>query len=119
MHSPKGCDRMNIMIYASKKNFDVQKAERFFKERKIPFTSVDIKKHKLGARELTLFVKAAGSARALLDPDAKGEKADYARHLTLENIIFDLILENPTLMRTPIVRDGNKVKIGFRQEDWE
>ena len=110
---------MNIMIYASKKNFDVQKAERFYKERKIPFTSVDIKKHKLGARELQLFVKAAGSARALLDPDAKGEKADYARHLTLENIIFDLILENPTLMKTPIVRDGNKVTIGFHQEDWE
>ena len=110
---------MNIQIYAGKKNFDVQKAERYFKERRIAFTSVDLKKHKMGARELQLFVKAAGSARALLDPEAKGEKADYARHLTLENIIFDLILENPVLMKSPIVRNGNKVTLGFCPEVWE
>lgn len=115
----KGCEKMNIMIYASKKNFDVQKAERYFKERRIPFTSVDLKKHKMGPRELQLFVKAAGSARQLIDPDAKGEKADYARHLTLENIIFDLLVENPTLMKSPIVRNGNKVTIGFHPEEWE
>ncbi|MBQ3079319.1 MAG: ArsC family transcriptional regulator [Clostridia bacterium] len=109
---------MNIQIYAGKKNFDVQKSERYFKERKIPFTSVDLKKHKLGARELMLFIRAAGSARALIDPDAKGEKADYIRHLTLENIIADVLLENPTLLKSPIVRNGNQLTIGFQPEVW-
>ena len=37
---------MNIQIYASKKNPDVLKAERFFKERRIPYQMVDLKKHK-------------------------------------------------------------------------
>ena len=39
---------MNIQIYCGKKNFDVQKAERWFKERRIPFQTLDLKKHKLG-----------------------------------------------------------------------
>lgn len=46
---------MNIQIYAAKKNPDVLKAERFFKERRIPYQMMDLKKHKLGRRELELF----------------------------------------------------------------
>lgn len=110
---------MNVMIYAAKKNFDVQKAERYFKERRIPFVSVDLKKHKLGQRELQLFVRAAGSARALVDPDAKGDKADYIHQLSIETVISEILLETPTLLRSPIVRDGNKVTVGFCPEIWE
>ncbi|MBR4331743.1 MAG: ArsC family transcriptional regulator, partial [Clostridia bacterium] len=63
---------MNIQIYALKKNFDTQKAERFFKERRIPYQLLDLKKHKLGGRELALFARRIG-AQNLVDrknPDA-------------------------------------------------
>ena len=110
---------MNIQIYATKKNFDVQKAERYFKERRIPFTSVDLKKHKIGPKEMALFVRTAGSARALVDQDAKGEKADYVRQLSIESVITEVLMENPSLMRGPIVRDGNRITIGFTPEIWE
>ena len=33
---------MNIQIYCGKKNFDTQKAERFFKERRIPVQMLDL-----------------------------------------------------------------------------
>lgn len=110
---------MNILIYASKKNFDVQKAERYFKERRIPFTSVDMKKHKIGAREIQLFIRAAGSAGALVDPDAKGERADYVRQLSIDSVIQEELIENPSLMRAPIVRNGNAVTLGYCPEVWE
>ena len=42
---------MNIQIYAAKKNPDVLKAERFFKERRIPYQTMDLKKHKLGKKD--------------------------------------------------------------------
>ena len=109
---------MNVMIYSAKKNFDVQKAERYFKERKIAFTSVDLAKHKLGARELQLFVKAAGSAKALVDPNIKRPRADYVRALSLEDVIFDELLGDPLLLKAPIVRNGNKVTFGFQPEIW-
>ena len=78
-----------------------------------------MKKHKLGARELQLFARAAGGVRALVDPDAKGEKADYARQLSIESILTDVLLENPTLLKAPIVRNGTSVTIGFHPELWE
>ena len=36
---------MGLQIYAGK-GFDTQKAERFFKERRIPYQLLDLKKHK-------------------------------------------------------------------------
>ena len=39
-----------LQMYVSKKNFDVQKAERFFKERRIQIQVMDLKKHRLGER---------------------------------------------------------------------
>ena len=47
---------MNIQIYYGKKNFDVQKAERFFKERRIPVQGLDLGKHRLGEREVRLMI---------------------------------------------------------------
>ena len=104
---------MNLMIYFTKKNFDVQKAERFLKERRVPFTEVDLKKHVPGKRELDLFVRCAGGARALVDPDVKSDRADYVRHLTIDSIILEELEENPGLIRGPIVRCGNKAMFGF------
>lgn len=113
---------MNVMIYALKQNFEVQKAERYFKERRIPFVKVDLKKHKLGERELELFCRAAGGAKKLFDTAAKGERADYVRVLNNDDMVFDELLEHPELIKTPIVRNGNKVTVGFDQsayETWE
>ena len=49
---------MSVQIYVYKRNFDVQKAERFFKERRIACQTVDLKKHRLGRREIELFARA-------------------------------------------------------------
>ena len=57
---------MNIQVYIYKRHFDVQRTERFFKERRVPFQTVDLKKHRLGMRELELFARAAGPM-ALVD----------------------------------------------------
>ena len=38
---------MNVQIFGTKKNPDTRKAERFFKERRIPFQSVDLQEKSL------------------------------------------------------------------------
>ena len=104
---------MNIQLYYSKKNFDVQKAQRWFKERRVSFTEVDLKKHKLGGRELDLFARAAGGFKALVDPEAKGGRADYIKQLSIDSVLRDELMENPAYILGPIIRDGNKAFIGF------
>ncbi len=107
---------MAIQLYFCKNDFDTQKIRRFFKERRINVQEVDLKKHAPGARELKLFASKAGGYAALVDAKAKGEKADYVRQLSLEDVIEQELLENPALIRTPIVRDGNRVLFGFDEK---
>lgn len=104
---------MNIQIYYTKNNFEVQKARRFLKERRVAFTEVDLNKHLLGQRELKLFAQAAGGVQALVDPSAKGEKADYVKQLSIDEVIFEELMEHPQLIRCPIIRNGQKLIIGY------
>ena len=110
---------MALQLYALKKNFAVQKAERFFKERRVTVQFVDLKKHKMGLRELQLFARAAGGAAKLVDRDNVNAMSHPVAHTDNEGIILDYLLEKPELMRTPIVRDGQKVVIGEDLAAWQ
>ena len=109
---------MNIQIYVSKKNPDVLKAERFFKERRIPYQMMDLKKHKLGRKELDAFVRAVG-AKNLVDREGKKALERPVAHMSTDSLIIDALLSDPTALRTPIVRNGAKVTVGADEETWK
>lgn len=109
---------MNIQIYVSKKNFDSQKAERFFKERKIPYQLMDLKKHKLGLRELELFAKQLGIDQ-LVDYEDKKVKEHPVGHTNIPSVILETLQEKPVFLRSPIVRNGNKVTLGEAPQVWK
>ena len=54
---------MNIQIFGKSKSFDTKKAERYFKERRIPYQSVDLIRYGLSGREFDSVVKAVGSIK--------------------------------------------------------
>lgn len=108
---------MNIQIYQNRKNPDVLKAERFFKERRIPFQTVDLKKHKLSPKELELFARAAG-AKALVDREGKKALERPVAHMSTDSLIFSELLEDPAALRSPIVRNGSKVTVGADEAEW-
>ena len=109
---------MNIQIYCLKKNFDTQKAERFFKERRIPYQLLDLKKHKLGARELSLFARRLG-AQSLVDRKSPAALSHPVAHTDDEAYILEALAEHPEFLRTPIVRCGEKVTLGADEKTWE
>ena len=109
---------MNIQIYVSKKNPDVLKAERFFKERRIPYQLMDLKKHKLGQKELDTFIRAVG-AQALVDREGKKALERPVAHMSDERYIAAALLDDPSALRTPIVRNGAKVTVGADEETWK
>lgn len=109
---------MNIQIYAGKKNFDTQKAERYFKERRIPFQSLDLKKHRLGEREIRLMLDAVGMEK-LIDREDKKVKEHPACYFDRAEMLIPAIQENPWLLKTPIVRNGNRITQGYAPEEWD
>ncbi len=108
----------NIQIYFVKRNFDVQKAERFFKERRVPFQSVDMRRHAPGRRELELFARAAGGMSALLDRSSPKVLSHPAAYMRDEDAIAEELIEDPSLMLAPVVRNGQKVTIGVHEDIW-
>lgn len=109
---------MNVQIYFNKKNPDVLKAERFFKERRVPCQLMDLKKHKLGARELQAFVNAVGAA-ALVDRDGKKALERPVAHMSTDSLIAAELLNDPAALRSPIVRNGSRVTVGAAEETWK
>ena len=110
---------MNIQIYGKKKCFDTKKAERWFKERRISFQSVDLLRYGLAPREFELVLKNVGGIDALIDYSQKSADTDLLRYLSPESAKEDRVFENPALMRTPIVRNGKQVTVGYCPEIWE
>ena len=109
---------MSIQIYCGKKNFDTQKAERFFKERRIPVQIMDLKKHPLGEREVRLMLQAVGMER-LIDREDRKVREHPACYYNQESMLIPAIQEAPWLLRTPVVRSGNRVTAGYCPEVWE
>ena len=108
---------MNIQIhyYGIKKK--KKKAERYFKERRIPFQSMDLKKHRLGEREIRLMINGIGMDQ-MIDRDNKKVREHPACYYDRESLIIPAVQESPWLLRTPIVRNGNSITTGYRPEVW-
>ena len=51
---------MNIQIFGKSKCFDTKKAERWFKERRIPFQSIDLIRFGMSGREFDSVLHAVG-----------------------------------------------------------
>lgn len=109
---------MNIQMYVSKKNFDTQKAERFFRERRVQVQVMDLKKHPLGEREVTLFLDRIG-AEKLIDREDKKVKEHPACYYDRDSLLIPAIREAPWLMRSPILRNGSKVTVGNAPDEWK
>ncbi len=109
---------MAIQIYISKKNYDVQKAQRFFKERRIQVQEIDLKKHIPGDRELQVMAGRDG-IQSLLDLEDKKVQEHSAAHNSDPDYIRESIRESPWLLKSPIVRCGSRVTVGYCPEVWE
>jgi arsenate reductase-like glutaredoxin family protein len=108
---------MNILIYAHKRGFDVQKTERYFKERKIPYQYFDLNKRGLGPRELSAVMGQVG-VRAMIDEASDIYKDRGIRYVTGEQALLDALAAHPKLLRVPIVRNGRFATVGYAPEVW-
>ncbi len=110
---------MNIQIFGKSKCFDTKKAERYFKERRIKFQSVDILRYGLSEGEYQSVKKAVGGYKPLLDCDSRAYEQEHIAYLAYESDIEDKFFENPALFKTPIVRNGKKATVGYCPEVWK
>ncbi len=107
---------MNIQIFGKSKCFDTKKAERWFKERRIKFQSIDLLKYGISPGELKSVLSAVGLAALV---DQKNPDAALLKYLAYDADKAEKLLENPRLIQTPIVRNGKQATVGYHPEVWE
>lgn len=109
---------MNIQIFGIKKCFDTKKAERYFKERKIQYQFIDLSVLGLSKGELQS-VRAVIGLKDLVDSGAKDYKRLNMDRIIASTVREELLLNNPSLYKTPIVRNGKQATVGYEPTVWE
>lgn len=109
---------MNIQIFGKPKCFDTKKAERYFKERRIAFQSIDLKRYGMSEREFESVLRAVGGIDNLIDWNSKSPEVTLMRYMEDRRAKEDHVFENPMLMKTPIVRNGKQATAGYCPEIW-
>lgn len=107
---------LNIQIFGTNKCRDTQAAQRFFKERRVPFHFVDLDQRALSPGELSSLARAVGLVN-LIDTESR----EYQR-MDLKYQRYDIeqiLLENPRLLKTPIARRGREAVLGCQPEVWQ
>ena len=110
---------LTVQIFGTKKCQDTRKAERFFRERGVAVHSVDLAQKGMAAGELRNVAARVGGMEALIDREgaryvAKGLKYAAPTGPRIEA----LLVADPLLLRTPIVRAGGRATVGYAAEEW-
>ena len=110
---------MNIQIFGKSKCFDTKKAERWFKERRIKFQSIDLVKYGMSGKEFDSVLRAVGGIDNLIDWDSKSPDITLMKYMDDKRAKEDKVFDNPSLMKTPVVRNGKLATVGFCPEFWQ
>lgn len=109
---------MNIQIFGKSKCFDTKKAERYFKERRIKYQSVDLLRFGLSGKEFDAVLRGIGGIDNLIDWNAKYDEITLMKYMDDIRTKEDKVFDEPKLMRTPIVRNGKQVTVGYCPDVW-
>ena len=110
---------MNIQIFGTKKCNDTKKAERFFKERGIKYQFIDMKEKGMSKGEFTSVAQANGGIENMINPDCKDKDTLALIQYIAEEDKLEKILENPQVIKTPVVRNGKQSTLGYMPEVWK
>jgi len=109
---------MEIQIFGVRKNPETRKALRFFAERRVKTHFVDLDERAASPGELRRFAQKFGAA-ALVDRGSR-RFADLglATARLSDERWLDRLVEEPLLLRMPLVRHQHQLTIGDAEPVW-
>ena len=112
-------DQPFVQVFGLDGDQGTRAAQRFFKERRIEISYVDLRRRSLAPAELRRFVERLG-ASALLDTSGRAYRDAGLAYMRLDDAeILDRISANPALLRLPLIRFDNEVAAGRDEATWK
>ena len=110
---------MNVQIFGLKKCADTRKAERWFKERRIPVTSIDLQVRGMSPGELKSVAAKVGVENLIDREGARYRDRGLRAAAPTGPRVETALAADPLLLKTPVVRNGRESTVGFHPEVWE
>ena len=110
---------MNIQIFGTKKCNDTKKAERFFKERGIKYQFIDMKEKGMSKGEFNSVAQVNGGLENMINWESKDKDTHALIKYTADEDKLEKVLENPQVIKTPVVRNGRASTLGYQPDIWK
>lgn len=110
-----------IKIYYSPSCSSCRKVKNWFNEQKIPYESKDIFSHKLTKKDLLEIIsKCENGTDDIISPRSK---IVLENHINFDEMkiseLINFILDNPSILKRPIIVDDRRVQVGYNPEEIE
>ena len=110
---------MNIQIFGTKKCNDTKKAERFFKERGIKYQFIDMKEKGMSKCEFTSVAQVNGGLENMINWEGRDKDTLALIKYISDEDKLTKVLENPQIIKTPVVRNGKQSTLGYQPNVWK
>lgn len=107
-----------VQIFGRRDSRDTQRAMRFFKERRIEVSLVDVALRPPAPTELRRFIQRLGAV-ALLDTSSRTYRAQGLAYLRMDDVeVAQRLDSDASLLRLPLVRMGDRASAGVDETAW-
>ena len=110
---------MNIQIFGKSKCFDTKKAERYFKERKIKYQLINMTEKGMSKGEFNSVAQANGGLENMINWEGKDKDLLALIKYIAEEDKLEKVLENPQVIKTPVVRNRKQSTLGYQPDIWK
>ena len=108
-----------IQIYTTPSCASCRKAKKWFDQYKIPYSEKNIFSIKLSKEDI--FKMLANSENGFDDIISTRSKVFKEKHLEPDSMtiqqLVDFIIENPSVLKRPIIINENELQVGYNNED--
>lgn len=108
----------SVQVFGRKDSQATRRCLRFFKERRVEVSFVDLARRPPAPAELRRFSQRYG-ARALLDEEGRVYRVAGLGYLVMDDDeILERLLGEPRLLRLPLVRRADDLSVGLDEAAW-
>ncbi len=109
---------MQVQLFGTAKSKATRKAQRYFSERRVPVSFVDVRRKPPSPGELRRFVQRFGVA-GMLDPDSRTYQDQGLQFVSASDEDWiDRMTRDPDVLRLPLGRCGNELSVGDDEDAW-
>lgn len=110
---------MNIQIFGTKKMQRNKESRTFFQRTWNQISVVDMKKKGMSKGEFNSVAQANGGLDHMINWEGKDQNLLALIKYIANEDKLEKVLENPQVIKTPVVRNGKQSTLGYQPDVWK